>query len=296
VKNESRNTEIKSPKVHQKRLVSILGVLGMLLTPTGLITLLSSLFQLENQITALFALSTLIATCILYYRDLIGRIFPSYIALLTGLIVLNLSVFVYRDILFKDTGLLIYWHKSGDIAAQVRDDIAGSENEVFMFGTSFYWSIPNNKDLLLDKLNNGVTIKFLILNPNCRSFDDIAKDFGQTPEALMDECSKTIRDLISLNKSWNNIKANCLNPGDLQVRLYSNFPKMRGYIFDPANSKSSSILIPYLNFEDSPQLPAYKISNRTDGVFGQYYPVFNRLWLRSPNLEDFLKSNPTWRE
>jgi len=158
-------------------------------------------------------------------------------------------------------------------------------SELFAVGTSFYQSIPNVKDILLQKASEGARIRYLFFDPRSPHLDLVAQGFGQSPLDLEAELQKTVRALGELRDALpEELRDN------LQARLYSNPPSFRMYAFDTdAHDGGRSIVVPYTYGVDSPLLPAFELSTAQD----EYQTRAQELWdKKSVPLSDIRKIGP----
>ena len=184
----------------------------------------------------------------------------------------------------KGVGILRYWRRSNDFLPYIREAIAKASSEIWISGASFYLSVPDNEDLLIDRAKHGVKIHFLILDPHGNNLDAIAKTFGQSSDELRQECLTTVRALNRIREK--------LLPAErdqLEVRLFNESPRARFYFFDPANPNSNTFFVPHVNSINSPAVPGFLLSNVPFGLAQIYYASVKDFWKSAQPLSEWEK-------
>jgi len=173
----------------------------------------------------------------------------------------------------KGIGILRYWQRANDFLPYIREAMAKASSEIWISGASFYLSVPDNEDLLIDRAKHGVKIHYLILDPYGNNLDAVAKTFSQSPDELRQEVLTTIRALNRIREK--------LSPSErenFQVRLFNESPRARFYIFDPADPNSNTFFIPHVNSINSPALPGFLLSNVPFGLAQIYIASVKDFW------------------
>ncbi len=259
----------------------IIIVIGKITAPTGIIGASSAIFTSNSETISVISVATMLIMLIILYHKQINQKVPS--SIMIG-IILSLGIifyFGYENILIKDTGLKKYWKQSRSIGQTVGELIELSKEEIFFYGTNFHITITDNENQLLKRLENGVNIKCLVFNPESPFLDAAAKNAGQPKEQFYSECRSGIESLKTLERKWDLIQKNINSTGNLEIRLYDELPTVRAYIFDPKNSGSECIFIPYVHTINSPALPAFQFKNQKTGVFQDYYTPLLLLWQKA---------------
>lgn len=182
----------------------------------------------------------------------------------------------------KGIGILRYWRRSNDFLPHIREAIAKASSEIWISGASFYLSVPDNEDLLIDRANHEVKIHYLFLDPYGSSLDAIAKTFSQSPDELRQEGLITIRALKRIREN--------LSPSareNLQVRLFNESPRARFYIFDPADPNSKTFFVPHVNSINSPAVPGFLLSNVPYGLAQTYIASVKDFWNSAQTLSEW---------
>jgi len=173
----------------------------------------------------------------------------------------------------KGIGILRYWQRANDFLPYIREAMAKASSEIWISGASFYLSVPDNEDLLIDRAKHGVKIHYLILDPYGNNLDAVAKTFSQSPDELRQEVLTTIRALNRIREK--------LSPSErenFQVRLFNESHRARFYIFDPADPNSNTFFVPHVNSINSPALPGFLLSNVPFGLAQIYIASVKDFW------------------
>ena len=173
----------------------------------------------------------------------------------------------------KGIGILRYWQRANDFLPYIRESIAKASSEIWISGASFYLSLPDNEDLLIDRAKHGVKIHYLILDPYGNNFGAVAKTFSQSPDELQQEVLTTIRALNKIRE-----KLSSSERENFQVRLFNESPRARFYIFDPADPNSNTFFVPHVNSINSPALPGFLLSNVPFGLAQIYIASVKDFW------------------
>ncbi len=269
----------------ERPIASLQKTLGLLFTPVSVIALLCNLLGISGQNTATISLASIILTAIILYRGAINRAVPS--ALLCGLIIGLGAVFAanYEHILFKDTGLIRYFHASNDFLGQSGSFLSSAKKEIWFVGVDFHITASDRQQLILKKLSEGVKVRFLVFDPDSPFLGNMAQDYDQTPQVLTSECLDGIQSIIALRDIWLKEQSSQAYPDGLQIRLFEDVPHARFYLVDPDDTKAKSFYIPYMNHENSPVLPGYLLSNISGGVIHEYLPGVRKLWNSAQPIE-----------
>ena len=192
----------------------------------------------------------------------------------------------------KDTGLVKYYKHSAEVIGEIPENLKKTKSEVIFLGTNFHITSKDNRQIILGKLNEGIKIKYLVFNPFSPVMEFAANDFADSKENLTRECISGLRNIMELKQEWDKIKNTSVSPGEIEIRLFDEIPRLRGYIFDPHDENGRCIYIPYLYKINSPELPGFKFKNSPDGVFRDYYSSIMKLWQASAPFNDFRKKYP----
>ncbi|HEU4688405.1 MAG TPA: DUF5919 domain-containing protein [Vicinamibacterales bacterium] len=270
----------------------ILSDLGMLLGPTTLVALFCAAIGVDPQRTSIYSLAALMFVACCYYRAWISATVPSALVLATSVGLGTIFFMNYGNILLKDTGLIRRFVESSDIQAELGSEIGRATQEIWLFGTNFHISTVDRRPALLEKLQSGVHVRYLILNPAVPNLDVVAADFGQSVDELRQECLKGLRNVLELKQQWEAVRSRSRKPGQLEIKLYDRTPSARMYVFDPRVPSGHSIYVPYMHGFNSPNLPGYLFENTQNGVAQAYFGGLLKLWSVSKPIEDVLAATP----
>jgi len=184
----------------------------------------------------------------------------------------------------EDIGILKYFRRSNDFLPEVRLQMAAAQHDIWISGASFYLSVPDNEDILIERATHGVNINYLFLDPLGDSLGQVSRTFNQTPDELRMECLTTIRGLLRVRDRLSDRAR-----GNLNVRLFDESPRARFYFFDPQDPKSVSFFVPHVNSVNSPALPGFLLSNRPFGLAQLYFASLQEFWAGAKPLEDWLR-------
>lgn len=262
----------------------VFGDVGLVLGPASLVGIVAPLADIDAKSTALLTLCVAVACGLFHYRTFVDHLVPSSYALIALCVGITGYAFSYEAPLLKSTGLIGYYPQSNSFLPELKPRISSTTKELLLIGTHFYITAEECHDDLLDRLNHGVDIKVLILQPESPRLGLIAKDFGVESQNLLSECAAGIEDLNRLRKDWEKAQAESENPGTLEVRTFDLCPKMRMYAFDPGTAKGDAYVVPYGNMLNSPQTPGYLFRASKGSAAESYVAGFRKLWRESQPL------------
>jgi uncharacterized protein DUF5919 len=277
------NTAGTTEKIHPA--ANALVFLGKISAPTGVVAVFCNILAMSPTDNAVVSLATmLMATTILLYHPISNKI-SSPIVIVLMILLATIFFFNYDRILFKDTGLVKYWKKSASVIGILPEKIKSAKHEIWFCGTDFHISSTDDRQLIFDKLAHGVRIRYLIFDPYSPNMKAVASDFDMNYQESFSQCLTSIAHLQSIDSVWNIRKQGLETPGELEIHLYKETPRIRAYIFDPDDPKSDCIYIPYLHKINSPELPAFQFKNIHTGVFEDYFESIKKLWQVSTDLK-----------
>jgi hypothetical protein len=267
-----------------RSLFRVLAHVSALLAPAGLVALFCQVMEVSPQNTAAFSLITISTVALLLYRRQLSRRVPSPVVLGFMLMLASVFYFSYKNILFKDTGLIRFYRHSNDYLGELNGPIRAAKHDIWFFGTNFYITSRDRKEALIGALTRGVNVHYLIFDPDSAEMARLARDFGQSEESLRRECALGLANLTDLARAWNEVSAQTDTPGDLQVRVFEVTPRGRVYVFDPGDDRGTTFLVPYVNNVNSSELPGFLLENIDRGVYRSYFAGVMRLWKASKPL------------
>ena len=274
-------------------LIRVLGQFGTLASCSTLISLAGAVFHVEAATIATITVIILLALYIIIYREQIDRsVRPSLVlmGLFAALVATVLAwQFVPRDNpgagLSKATGIIKYTPHANDFLPELQNYIAGAKDEIWLTGISFYLTLPQHKEHLLEALRRGVDVRILIYDPLSPNLSEVAAGFSQTPQQLAAESDVTISNLQEIYQAW---KSHPTSAARFEVRLFQAPPRARLYIFDRRNEDGFTYFIPHVDDQNTPNLPGFLIRNVRTGIGPAYFEGIDRVWRRSTPFEEFL--------
>ena len=282
IRERARNFQATHPVTHQ-----ILNQIGLTLGPASLITLLCQFAGVGVRDTAVICLASVVLLSIFLNYKRLDRRLSSSVVLVGFVFFLTLYYFTYENILLKDTGLQRYYKLSNDyLGDALSQHIKEARGEIWFFGTNFHISAEDKRALLLEKLDKGVHIRYLVFDPFSKHLQRLADDFDSDPENAQNESILGLRDIAFMMGKWNKLKKDSRNPGMLEVRLYETTPRMRAYIFDPTSPGGKVYIVPYINKVNSPESPGFLFKTLDSSVADVYVRGVRKLWDESRPLTD----------
>ena len=168
--------------------------------------------------------------------------------------------------------------------------LKNTRKEAWFVGATFYITVGQYRDLLLDRLSDGVDLHFMILDPGGRSVALAAGYLGVTEKELTLDCLSGIRVLDrTLVEACN---ANCR--GKLQIKLIDEPIQTRLYIFDPESENGYVYFIPQINGTNSQTVPGYLVSQLLGTYKEAYFKGISNMWNNavSKTLEAWKLAHP----
>jgi hypothetical protein len=272
----------------------IITLIGKIATPAGAVAIFCQVppLSLNSTQTALASLITMLITLVLLFHKFLNEKIPSIIPIVVLLILLFTYYIYYQNIIQKDTGLIKFYKEAKEIDTKVWEKTKAAKMEICFFGTNFYRSPKDGFSTIIEKLSQGVKIRYLSFNPYSPIMKAAANDFKQTESELRLECMVGLSNLAKLENKWNTVKATVANRGELEIKFYDELPRFRAYIIDPEVELGNSFFIPYLYKTNSPDVPCFQFENRKSGVFSLYYNNFKILWDASYPLSKLKSEHP----
>ena len=185
-----------------------------------------------------------------------------------------------RREVFQNTAHVFRVEERGNSA--ITDDIGkyieGAERSIEFSGVNFYTSLPQHKHRLIQKLQDGVNIRFLILSPDAPCFAEVAEGFGQTVSQLRGEYDTTVANLEEVKSAAKTAR------GKLEICGFLVPPRTRLYVFDRELSTGVTIFVPHVYGKDSAVSPAFFASHETGSVAKTYHQSFEKAWNSSKDI------------
>jgi hypothetical protein len=176
-------------------------------------------------------------------------------------------------------GLVRQFAKSNDfLSSSTRDSfeaaLTNAKREVWFVGTSFYISADTYRDLIRKRVQDGVDVNFLILDPDGGNLERAARMMNISVKELADQCHAGIRTFMQIRREL----AVSGMENRLGIRLSSDELYSRLYFFDPKADEGLTYFIPQVNRASSQVLPGFLVRNAQATFHSSYFDGIQRLW------------------
>jgi hypothetical protein len=224
--------------------------LGLLFGPSGVAATLAKLFEASDATTSLIALMVFIVVSTFYFRKWIAANISSYYLIQAGICAISLSLLAaVANVLpfglqvqgVKSSGIVEFVPNGNDWLSSAGPYVNNARYEIWFSGVSFYVSLPKYRDKLLAKLRDGVSVRFLILDPASKYIEDAAAHFTQSPDDLRAETNITVENLRYIWTQWQDHPTSSAH---FEVRVTSIPPSLRLYMFDRKEENGFMFLVP----------------------------------------------------
>lgn len=171
-----------------------------------------------------------------------------------------------------------------DRGIQLEDDkdrlVEECQRDVFFVGASMYVTLQVRKDLIFERMQQGVHFRFLVADPNGSTFDANAAMFGQTREQLQTEITNTITGFREIASRWAGVRDGIveLKRGSISLRVADRVFPTGFYFFDTSATPLDMLIVPHGMGKDAPELPAYKIPAHHPRVIKNYLKQHESVW------------------
>lgn len=172
-----------------------------------------------------------------------------------------------------------YYDSLYEAIPDLRKAISQAKREIVLCGISLNVTIPIIYDILLDRLGDGLTIKFLLLDPASQWLSHFAAITGSDTVTQKQEVILTLHRLSSLiSKAPAPPASDTINQLLIDVSVFDGFLPGRIYAVDPQNEDGQLFYFPYLNATTPSRLPGFTWSQRQTGPFETYTHAIWQLW------------------
>lgn len=276
-------------------LTRILTQLGALSSASAVLALVGKIFGASDFQTSLLGTSCLAIIYIVIYSRKVDGLIPASWIFIGAILVATVAGWNKDQIsrqwmgqsgFAKTTGIVEYVPHANDWLLNAGKYMEAARQEIWLTGVSFYVTLPMFGEELLKKLGDGVNVRFLVYNPLSANLKDVAAVFGQTPEQLASETKVTIENLRVIETKWRRPTSDA----KFEVRLFSDVPRQRIYIFDRRSVDGYTFFIPHVDNQNTPNLPGFLARNITTGVASAYFVGVESVWKSAQPFDEFLKS------
>ncbi|MCC6785979.1 MAG: nucleotide-binding protein [Planctomycetes bacterium] len=160
---------------------------------------------------------------------------------------------------------------------------------VLCVGASFYRTIKLHKELIVQRLKQGVVFEFCFLSRKA-DFARIAPQFGQTGDQLRTEVEATWAEADELSAKY---------PRCFRVIPTVTSPVSRIYVADPDAERPRGAIVFYAASTDSVRLPAFKVDNFREPPWQAYFEDALRKVQEASSNDVFIihgHNEAKWRE
>jgi hypothetical protein len=162
-------------------------------------------------------------------------------------------------------------HGLANKAALIRE----AKKEVFWIGASFHYTLPNCRQLIIDRVAAGLNFRALIADPAGLDYQSSARSFGQTRVELGLETERTMG-------ACNGIRASLQTAmGSFSLRKIDYALPLGVYFFDPTLETGSMMLVPHIPGHDAPVDPGFLFRRTEPGPLVDYFEMYDQMWKHS---------------
>jgi hypothetical protein len=152
-----------------------------------------------------------------------------------------------------------------------RKAVGEARHEITLYGMDLRVTIPVIYDLLQERLQAGVRVRFLLLNPDGRWPKVLAHVIGDEETGLRDECRASLRKLTALSKQLGETPL-------LEIAMFDGPIFGRMYGTDINHSGGKLFYFPYVDGAVPTRLPGYIWPHRQEGPYQFYAAGLRQSW------------------
>ncbi len=288
-----RASSAAAPAV-DRRLLRGAGIIGTIAAPASAVAAVAQLTGLSADLIALSFVVTFAAAALLIFRRPVDRRAPASLFAL-ALLLAAPACFLAGAALTRSGAA----PTAGAGEASVRpfasandyldadglpslgDSIRNADKEIWFYGVAFHISAGDRVDDLLGALRRGVSLRYMIFDCSGPHLADVARSMAKTEDSVRVMCASGVQFILDLQQAWAAERGDSL--ADVHVRLYSEAPHARAYLFDPGQDRASGYFVPYITGVDPAVLPGYFLSDRN--MVERYAAGLRKLWPAGRPLE-----------
>jgi len=159
-----------------------------------------------------------------------------------------------------DPGLIGCYTQSNEAQAAIGRRIAASRSRIFLMATNFYWTPLLNITEFQNKIDRGVNVRFMVLNPLTTILPHVARSIAMPEEDLRAENKLGLKTIIQLQMYADSRRRESASAGEVEIRLFDSPSRGRNYVFD--GPEGESFFVPYACHGPTRPLPVYHCTNR----------------------------------
>lgn len=149
-----------------------------------------------------------------------------------------------------------------------------AKQEVWFVGTTFFISLDQYHDLLLNRLVDGINLNFLILDPASEAVGRVAGLMAVTPKEVFHDCMSGMRILSRTIEEAKKRNAS----GELRLKIVADPIQTRLYMFDPRAPDGYFYYVPQLNGTNPQTLPGFLAANSKALYCEAYFKGVLKSW------------------
>ncbi|MGD0609042.1 MAG: nucleotide-binding protein [Streptosporangiaceae bacterium] len=177
--------------------------------------------------------------------------------------------------LLLDPGLLCCYTNATEAQAAIGKAIAVSRSEMFFMGINFSYTPVLNDAEFKEKVECGVNVNFMVLNPMTRILGYVARGAAMSEERLRAENKLDLKTIVDLQRYADLRHRELPTAGKIAIRLFDAIPLGRAYVFDGPDGES--FFVPYASRGPVRPLPVYHCAN-SGRVAKRYINGMKELW------------------
>ena len=164
-----------------------------------------------------------------------------------------------------DPGLVSCYTNFSEAQAAIGRRIAASQSGIFLMAINFSWTPRLNIAEFRAKIDQGVLVRFMVLNPMTELLPYVARSIAMQEDDLRAENKVCLKTIMQLQEYADSRRKVLPSAGELDIRLFDSLPRGRSYVFD--GPEGESFFVPYACSGPTRPLPVYHCTNRGQIAF-----------------------------
>jgi hypothetical protein len=159
-----------------------------------------------------------------------------------------------------DPGLVSCYTNFSEAQAAIGRKIAASQAGIFLMAINFSWTPLLNIAEFRKKIDQGLHVRFMVLNPMTELLPHVARSIATPEEDLRAENKLGLKIIMQLQAYADSRRSARPAVGEVAIRLFDSLPRGRSYVFD--GPEGESFFVPYACTGPTRPLPVYHCTNR----------------------------------
>jgi len=159
-----------------------------------------------------------------------------------------------------DPGLIGCFTNSNEAQAAIGRRISASRSRIFLMATNFYYTPLLNITEFRNKIDEGVDVRFMVLNPMTTILPHVARSIAMPEADLRAENKLGLKTIIQLQMYADSRRRESVSAGEVAIRFFDSPSRGRSYVFD--GWEGESFFVPYACHGPTRPLPVYHCANR----------------------------------